>query len=248
MTTLDTGLLDTLQHQVAVFARRAEQTRLGGVGQVRNSMDRAAYLLLNRLDQEGPMGVKALAARHGHRLVDRDPAGRPAGRHRPGQAHLAPRGRPRRRAPAVPARQARLEEVRSSRRELMAQVTDDWTAEERESFCTLLTRFNIALSARMAAAVPQAGGATGVLTPAARLLTRAPPAWPCPSTGPSDRTAGPHPGSRSERRMRQRQAPEPPGPGVRGIRRGRRRQAAARRHTAHGGAAGATTRSRAGAC
>ena len=25
-------------------------------------MDRAAYLLLNRLDQEGPMGVKALAA------------------------------------------------------------------------------------------------------------------------------------------------------------------------------------------
>src|SRR5437763_277453 len=59
---LDPGLLDALQHQVAVFARRAEQTRLGGVGQVRNSMDRAAYLLLNRLDLEGPMGVKALAA------------------------------------------------------------------------------------------------------------------------------------------------------------------------------------------
>ncbi|MEV5407140.1 MarR family transcriptional regulator, partial [Streptomyces albidoflavus] len=32
------GLFDTLQHQVAVFARRAEQTRLGGVGAVRNSM------------------------------------------------------------------------------------------------------------------------------------------------------------------------------------------------------------------
>ena len=47
----DTGLLDTLQHEVALFARRAEQTRLGGVGQVRNSMDRAAYLLLNRLDK-----------------------------------------------------------------------------------------------------------------------------------------------------------------------------------------------------
>ncbi len=38
------------------------QTRLAGTGQLRNSMDRAAYLLLNRLDQEGPMGVKALAA------------------------------------------------------------------------------------------------------------------------------------------------------------------------------------------
>ena len=66
MTTVaDSGLLDTLQHEVAVFARRAEQTRLGGVGQVRNSMDRAAYLLLNRLDKEGPMGVKALAASMG---------------------------------------------------------------------------------------------------------------------------------------------------------------------------------------
>lgn len=66
MTTAgDTGLLETLQHEVALFARRAEQTRLGGVGQVRNSMDRAAYLLLNRLDKEGPMGVKALAASMG---------------------------------------------------------------------------------------------------------------------------------------------------------------------------------------
>ncbi|MGH3326127.1 MAG: MarR family transcriptional regulator, partial [Streptomyces sp.] len=52
--TSETGtpapVLDAMQHQVAIFARRAEQTRLGGVGQARNSMDRAAYLLLNRLD------------------------------------------------------------------------------------------------------------------------------------------------------------------------------------------------------
>jgi DNA-binding MarR family transcriptional regulator len=55
------ALYERLQHEVALFARRAEQTRLGGVGKARNSMDRAAYLLLNRLDREGPMGVKALA-------------------------------------------------------------------------------------------------------------------------------------------------------------------------------------------
>src|ERR1044072_4689060 len=72
-TQLDTGVLETLQHEVAVFARRAEQTRLGGVGQVRNSMDRAAYLLLNRLDNEGPMGVKALAASMG---IDSSPVTR----------------------------------------------------------------------------------------------------------------------------------------------------------------------------
>src|SRR5690606_24312183 len=57
-----TQLLDVFQHEVAVFARRAEQTRLAGLGPARNSMDRAAYLLLSRLDQDGPTGVKALAA------------------------------------------------------------------------------------------------------------------------------------------------------------------------------------------
>lgn len=146
-TPLDTGVLETLQHQVALFARRAEQTRLGGVGQVRNSMDRAAYLLLNRLDQEGPMGVKALAAAMGidsstvtrqvAPLVDSGMVKRTS-HPEDGRAvvlQLSPRG------------QGRLEEVRSSRRDLMALVTEDWTAEERDAFCTLLTRFNSALSA-----------------------------------------------------------------------------------------------------
>ncbi|MDO0926000.1 MarR family transcriptional regulator [Streptomyces sp. TG1A-8] len=151
MTTVgDTGLLDTLQHEVAVFARRAEQTRLGGVGQVRNTMDRAAYLLLNRLDNEGPMGVKALAASMGidsstvtrqvAPLVDTGLVKRTS-HPEDGRAvvlQLSPRGA------------ARLQEVRSSRRQLMAELTRDWTPQEREQFCALLTRFNGALSARTA--------------------------------------------------------------------------------------------------
>ncbi|MEV6809806.1 MarR family winged helix-turn-helix transcriptional regulator [Streptomyces sp. NPDC017248] len=158
MTTVgDTGLLDTLQHEVAVFARRAEQTRLGGVGQVRNSMDRAAYLLLNRLDKEGPMGVKALAASMGidsstvtrqvAPLVDSGLVKRTS-HPEDGRAvvlQLSPRGT------------ARLEEVRSSRRRLMDELTHDWAPAEREQFCALLTRFNDALSARMTVqAVPAA--------------------------------------------------------------------------------------------
>ncbi|WP_137232004.1 MarR family transcriptional regulator [Streptomyces sp. BPSDS2] len=147
-------LLDSLQHQVAVFARRAEQTRLGGVGQVRNSMDRAAYLLLNRLDREGPMGVKALAAGMGidsstvtrqvAPLVDTGLVKRTS-HPEDGRAvvlQLSPRG------------EARLNEVRASRRELMSQVTDGWTEEERDIFCTLLTRFNGSLAARQAAHQP----------------------------------------------------------------------------------------------
>ncbi|MFI1965545.1 MarR family winged helix-turn-helix transcriptional regulator [Streptomyces pathocidini] len=154
----DSGLLDALQHQVALFARRAEQTRLGGVGQVRNSMDRAAYLLLNRLDKEGPMGVKALAAGMGidsstvtrqvAPLVDTGLVKRTS-HPEDGRAvvlQLSPRGK------------ARLEEVRSSRRQLMELLTEDWAEEERQTFCTLLTRFNEALSARMAAPAPPAQG------------------------------------------------------------------------------------------
>ncbi|MFD7666970.1 MarR family winged helix-turn-helix transcriptional regulator [Streptomyces sp. NPDC059788] len=147
MTThTDPALLDALQHQVAVFARRAEQSRLGGVGQARNSMDRAAYLLLNRLDKEGPMGVKALAAGMGidsstvtrqvAPLVDSGLVNR-ASHPEDGRAvvlQLSERGR------------SRLEEVRASRRALMALVTEEWTEEERDAFCTLLTRFNASLS------------------------------------------------------------------------------------------------------
>ncbi|WP_030788578.1 MarR family winged helix-turn-helix transcriptional regulator [Streptomyces sp. NRRL S-920] len=156
-TASEPGLLDSLQHQVAVFARRAEQTRLGGVGQVRNSMDRAAYLLLNRLDKEGPMGVKALAASMGidsstvtrqvAPLVDTGLVKRTS-HPEDGRAvvlQLSPRG------------QARLDEVRSSRRELMAELTQDWAPEERESFCALLTRFNSALSARQTSHASPAG-------------------------------------------------------------------------------------------
>ncbi|MEU9110211.1 MarR family transcriptional regulator [Streptomyces sp. NPDC048483] len=142
----DTALLDALQHQVAVFARRAEQSRLGGVGQARNSMDRAAYLLLNRLDQEGPMGVKALAAGMGidsstvtrqvAPLVDAGLVSR-ATHPEDGRAvvlQLSERGH------------TRLEEVRASRRALMALVTEDWSQDDRDAFCTLLTRFNTSLA------------------------------------------------------------------------------------------------------
>ncbi|MDX2849839.1 MULTISPECIES: MarR family winged helix-turn-helix transcriptional regulator [Streptomycetaceae] len=143
---ITTDLLERLQHEVALFARRAEQTRLGGVGKARNSMDRAAYLLLHRLDNEGPMGVKALAegmgidsstvTRQVAPLVDSGLVKRTS-HPEDGRAvvlALSPRGR------------SRLEEVRSSRQRLMEVVTEDWTPQERESFTDLLGRFNSALA------------------------------------------------------------------------------------------------------
>lgn len=140
------ALYDRLQHQVALFARRAEQTRLGGIGRARNSMDRAAYLLLNRLDREGQMGVKALAEGMG---VDSSTVTRQV-------APLVESGLVKRASHPEDGRavvlalsshgRQRLGEVRESRRKLMALVTRDWTQQERETFCDLLGRFNLALS------------------------------------------------------------------------------------------------------
>ncbi|MFJ5221027.1 MarR family winged helix-turn-helix transcriptional regulator [Streptomyces sp. NPDC088354] len=143
-----TDLLDRLQYQVALSARRAEQTRLGGVGKAGNAMDRGAYLLLHRLDSDGPMGVTALAEAMGidpstvtrqvtplvdSGLVKRtsDPEDR-----RAVVLDLSPRGR------------SRLEEIRTSRQQLMAIATEGWTPEERETFADLLSRLHRTLIER----------------------------------------------------------------------------------------------------
>ncbi|MFE2726245.1 MarR family winged helix-turn-helix transcriptional regulator [Kitasatospora sp. NPDC059327] len=128
-----------LQYQLAVFARRMEQVRSSdGVG----ALDRAAYLLLDRLERHGPANVKALADALGvdsstvtrqvaplvaAGLVGRvqDPADRRAVR-----LALSPIG----------AR--RLAEVRAGRAELARRLVADWPPEEQHVFCALLARFN----------------------------------------------------------------------------------------------------------
>ncbi|WP_051945074.1 MarR family winged helix-turn-helix transcriptional regulator [Streptacidiphilus rugosus] len=142
-----TDLHDQLQYQVAIFARRVEQARIGALGEQRNSMDRAAFLLLNRLDRTGAVGVKALAQAMGIDsstvtrqvaplvdcgLVERVPNpddGRAV------LLELSEEGR------------QRLQEVRASRQELMRVLTDGWPEEDQEAFCRLLTRFNLAIEA-----------------------------------------------------------------------------------------------------
>ncbi len=155
-TTVDTTteLLERLQHQVALFARRAEQTRLGGIGKARNSMDRAAYLLLHRLDLTGPTGVKALADGMG---VDSSTVTRQV-------APLVETGLVERTAhpddgravvlALSPSGADRLTRVRASRQALMEVLTADWSEPERTTFCALLTRFNSALADRPVSRAP----------------------------------------------------------------------------------------------
>ena len=152
MTTPDTApddddavLYDQLQYQVAILARRVEQVRIGGVGDQRNSMDRAAFLLLHRLERSGAVGVKALAGAMGidsstvtrqvaplveTGLVDRVPNpddGRAV------LLELSPLGR------------ERLGEVRASRQEMIRRLMAEWPDRDQRQFCELLTRFNQAM-------------------------------------------------------------------------------------------------------
>lgn len=147
MTTDHSGepaeqVYEQLQYQTALFARRAERVRMGGVADQQQSIDRAAYLLLNRLEREGPVGVKALALAMGidsstvtrqvaplveGGLVDRVP------NPNDGRAVLL--------ALSEVGLQ-RLHQVRASRQALMRELLADWSPEDREQFAALLTRFN----------------------------------------------------------------------------------------------------------
>ncbi|MBD0689330.1 MarR family winged helix-turn-helix transcriptional regulator [Streptomyces sp. CBMA123] len=132
-----------LQYQLAVFARRMEQVRSSGGGVA--ALDRAAYLLLDRLERHGPANVKALAEALGvdsstvtrqvaplvaAGLVGRvqDPADRRAVR-------LA----------LTSCGTGRLAEVRDGRAELTRRLTAGWPPEEQRAFCALLARFNHAM-------------------------------------------------------------------------------------------------------
>ncbi|MEU6233916.1 MarR family transcriptional regulator [Kitasatospora sp. NPDC047058] len=128
-----------LQYQLAVFARRMEQVRnSGAVG----ALDRAAYLLLDRLERHGPANVKALAdalavdsstvTRQAAPLVAAGLVGRvqdPADR-RAVRLALTPLG------------VRRLADVRAGRSELARRLLADWPPEEQRAFCALLARFN----------------------------------------------------------------------------------------------------------
>ncbi|MEV4556967.1 MarR family transcriptional regulator [Kitasatospora sp. NPDC049285] len=127
-----------LPYQVAVFARRICADE---------ELDRAAFLLLDQLSG-GPANVKALAEALGvdsstvtrqaapllaERLLARVPY--PADR-RAARLALTPLGA------------LRLAQVRERRRQVIAELTEAWTPQERALFCVLLGRFNDGLLGR----------------------------------------------------------------------------------------------------
>src|SRR5919197_210376 len=61
MAATDDEHIDSIQHELAVLARRAERIRVAALGRTESTLDRSAYLLLGRLETDGPQGIRALA-------------------------------------------------------------------------------------------------------------------------------------------------------------------------------------------
>ncbi len=129
-----------LERELAMFVRRAEATRIANLKY--NEMERSTYLLLLHLEENGPMGIKALseafqldlstlsrqtAALESKKYVERksDPADA-----RINLLSITKEG------------QTQLTEVREQRREFYTHLLKEWELDDCETFAVLLEKFN----------------------------------------------------------------------------------------------------------
>lgn len=154
-------VFQALEFEVAVFVRRAEVARMmrtikpasANVGHdahlvpsitnpIRSRLDRSAYLLLSYLSNEGPSTTGRLAelfqldistvSRQIGPLVQMGFVDKQASQEdkRVSLVKITLKG------------QEELDAVRMARRQLYVDLLDDWTDDERATFCSLLRRLN----------------------------------------------------------------------------------------------------------
>ncbi|GMA57931.1 MarR family transcriptional regulator [Alicyclobacillus sacchari] len=133
-------VLQELEREVAVFARRVEGARQSW--QRHQDLDRSAYLILLALANDGPLAVGQLAntfqldistiSRQLAPIVDAGLVAKERGEIDKRQVRLS----------ITPEGSAALEATRESRRQLYAELLADWSEADREHFLGLLKRFN----------------------------------------------------------------------------------------------------------
>jgi DNA-binding MarR family transcriptional regulator len=145
----DDAVLGTIETQVALLMRLGEATRRSTGVQPHRALDRAAYVILRRLQQDGPLNVSVLAsalnldgstitrqvtALQRDALIERraDP--------KDGRGTVVA---------ATPLGLEQVEAVREARRILYGTVLHDYTAEEKRDLAGALERFNEALAEHM---------------------------------------------------------------------------------------------------
>jgi DNA-binding MarR family transcriptional regulator len=142
-------VLGTIETQVALLMRLGEATRRSTGGRAHRALDRAAYVILRRLQSDGPLNVSALAdalnldgstvtrqltTLENDGLIERrrDPAD--------GRGTVVD---------ATPKGLAQVDAVAEARRMLYQQVLSDYSPADREQLAATLERFNGALDSFM---------------------------------------------------------------------------------------------------
>jgi len=145
----DDAVLGTIETQVALLMRLGEATRRSTGGEPHRALDRAAYVILRQLQQDGPLNVSALAsalnldgstvtrqvtALQKDGLIDRsrDP--------RDGRGTVIE---------ATPLGLSQVDAVREARRVLYGSVLSTYTPAERTELAATLERFTAALAEHM---------------------------------------------------------------------------------------------------
>ncbi|WP_308636867.1 MarR family winged helix-turn-helix transcriptional regulator [Paenibacillus silvisoli] len=138
--TNDEGVLHRIEHEIAIFVRRAEAARIAYFND--SGLDRSTYLLLTHLYDHGPLSIKALADTF---QLDISTASRQT-------ASLESKGYVERMASPSDARVSLLQvtdsgseqllRVRRVRQSFYTELMREWTQEESTIFGDLLLKFN----------------------------------------------------------------------------------------------------------
>jgi DNA-binding MarR family transcriptional regulator len=143
----DDRVLGTIETQIAYLMRLGEASRRATALKPHRALDRAAYVILRRLQEDGPQNVSAIADRLNldGSTVTRQVTG------------LQQDGLIERRADPHDGRGTVIEPtalglkqvdaVRAARRDLYDKVLDDWSGEERSNLATTLERLTHAMDA-----------------------------------------------------------------------------------------------------
>jgi DNA-binding MarR family transcriptional regulator len=141
-----TGAIGVVEQQTALLNRNFEL--LYRRTEVHDVLDRAEYLLLRTLGDNGPMDITSLAATLG---LDPSTAGRQvAGARRAGLVECAPAPGDRRRSVITPSAEglARAESVRVRRTEGFAELLGDWSEDDLRTLGEMFERYNRAVARR----------------------------------------------------------------------------------------------------
>ena len=148
----DDEVLGTIETQVALLMRLGEATRRSAGVEPHRALDRAAYVILRRLQQDGSQNVSVLAA--SLNLDGSTVTRQVTALQKDGLIERLPDPRDGRgtviEATALGLRQ--VDAVRAARRELYGTVLRDYSDQDRRDLATALERLTAALGAYMQSA------------------------------------------------------------------------------------------------